>query len=110
MYKFLLLSTLIIIPAQAANTEPPSLPSPKQLKSMFNAKEDLGCLPLIEEGNTYHKCLESSRIALNSNSYNLDYETFTLGQLKLLATRSPINSKRMQNAKYVLRSIGHPIN
>lgn len=110
MFKFLLLSSFMIMPVQAANTESPGLPGPKQIKSMFNAKEEVGCLPLIEEGNTYHKCLESSRNALNSNSYNLDYETFTLGQLKLLATRSPINSKRMQHAKYVLRSIGHPIN
>lgn len=110
MYKLFLISALITMPVQAANTKQPSLPGPKQLKSMFNAKDDLGCLPLIEEGETYDKCLESSRIALNSNSYNLDYETFTLGQLKLLATRSPLNSKRMQHAKYILRSIGHPIN
>lgn len=91
----------------SANGLSQTLPDAKSILNSFKLKESIGCYPLIDEGANYTKCLHNSNNALAS--MNIDYETFTLGQLRLLATRSPIHSSRMQNARFILSAIGHPI-
>lgn len=71
---------------------------------MFRDEKPIACYAFIDEENTYDRCVTNSMKALATS--NISYQDFTVGQLRLLATRSPRNSKRMQYAKHILASIG----
>ncbi|MCC3803989.1 hypothetical protein IB292_02950 [Vibrio parahaemolyticus] len=100
----LIIFCLLSSNAVMADVKTPSLPSSKEIVSMYRAEKPIACYAFIDEGNTYNKCVTNSMEALSTS--NVSYQDFTVGQLKLLATRSPNNSKRMQYAKYILASIG----
>ncbi len=81
-----------------------TLPNTAELRALYRSKKPVACYAFIDEGANFQNCIKNSTAALSTS--NVSYEDFTLGQLRLLATRSKAGSARMKYAKQILRAIG----